>query len=63
MINFVLVVKYRTHTNFFHCQQYEHQRAVMLDKILRHCDPPLNIILFGDPAVNDEINGVVFKTT
>lgn len=36
----------------FRYPQYEHYRAIMIEKILRFSDPSLNVLLYGEMSLN-----------
>ena len=45
---------------FFHCRFFQHQRTLLLNDIRLYRTPTLNLLLYGDPLLSNEINQSIF---
>ena len=49
-----------THHYLFDCTRYDHLRRELLNTVSHYCEPIVNTILFGNPALTSTLNQNIF---
>ena len=49
-----------THHYLFDCIRYDHLRRELLNTVSHYCEPTVNTILFGNPALTSTLNQNIF---
>ena len=46
---------------FFHCRYYEAQRTELINVVSLYLNPSLNLLLYGDSSLSNEVNKIIFE--